>query len=186
MNYFRVFLVIAVFLLNIFSAAKVFALENSPSVASSSALVSTYELFWPITAGRTMNDSSYWIKGLKESLRGLIIFGDLKKASYNLELSDKRMVEAEKLFIDIKNYQNGKKTLDEAKLKRDQALKLLMDADKSKKPIGNTVLRFKSSLDRQKILLESIRPKVPQEHQESIDQGIEAIDVHMSSIQESF
>ena len=119
-------------------------------------------------------------------MRGFFIFGDLKKASYNIELSDKRIVEAEKLFIDIKDYSNGKKTLEEANLKREQALRLLSAAYNSKKPIDSSVERVKSSLERQKVLLESIKVKVPQDQQENISQGIEAINKHISSIQDSF
>lgn len=185
MNIFKSLLILAIFLLNIFSVVKVLAQESQVS-ASPSAAVSSYELFWPITAGRTMGDSLYWVKELKESLRGLFIFGDLKKAGYNIELSDKRIVEAEKLFIDIKDYSNGKKTLEEAKLKREQALKLLNDAHNNKKPVESTVEHLKSSLESQKVLLESVKSKVPQEQQENINQGIEAINAHISSVQDSF
>lgn len=64
--------------------------------------VSSYELFWPISAGRVMGDPLYFVKTLKENIQGLIIFGAPKKAEYAVLLSTKRLVEAEKLINDGK------------------------------------------------------------------------------------
>lgn len=179
-----VFLTFLIFLSAFFNI-NVFA-QESTSAASPSAAVTSYELFWPITAGRTMGDSFYWLKQLKESIRGFFIFGDLRKATYNLELSNKRVVESEKLYLETKDYFNGKKTLEEAKLKRDQAVKLLIDAYKSKKPVNTLMDQFKSNLEKQKILLDLVKLKVVEQQKVEIEQEIEFIKTDLDTIQSSF
>jgi hypothetical protein len=73
--------------------------------------VSSFELFWPVSAGKTMGDSLYSLKILKEQVRGVLIFGAAQKSDYLVFLSTKRVVEAEKLLSDGKN-DLATKTLD--------------------------------------------------------------------------
>ena len=65
--------------------------------------ISSFELFWPISAGKTMGDSLYFLKSFKETFRGWLIFGKVQKAEYSLQLATKRIVEAEKLINLDKN-----------------------------------------------------------------------------------
>lgn len=67
--------------------------------------ISSFEMFWPVVAGRTKGDSVYFLKTLKEKVRGLLIFGKAQKADYLVFLSVKRVVESEKLLM------SGKKDL---------------------------------------------------------------------------
>lgn len=60
--------------------------------------VNSYELFWPIVAGKTMADKVYFLKIFKENLRGFTIGGPAQKADYLVLLVIKRVVEAEKLI----------------------------------------------------------------------------------------
>lgn len=75
--------------------------------------INSFELFWPVVAGKTTGDSFYSLKILKEKIRGFFIFGRPEKADYNVFLLVKRSVEAEKLLgegkVDLAN-----KTLDRA------------------------------------------------------------------------
>lgn len=64
--------------------------------------VNSFDLFWPVVAGKTRGDSLYFAKKLKENLRGLFIFGAPEKADYMAFLATKRIVEAEKLMNDNK------------------------------------------------------------------------------------
>jgi len=64
--------------------------------------LNSFELFWPISAGKTVDDPIYWIKNLKEKIRGFLIFGDREKADYYTLLTVKRIVEAEKLIKENK------------------------------------------------------------------------------------
>jgi len=66
--------------------------------SSKSMEVNSFELFWPVVAGKTKGDSLYGLKLFKEKLRGFLIFGEPQKANYNAFLATKRLVEAEKLI----------------------------------------------------------------------------------------
>lgn len=59
--------------------------------------VNSFEIFWPLVAGRTKGDKFYTLKTFKEKVRGLLIFGKPQKADYSLFLVTKRLLEVEKL-----------------------------------------------------------------------------------------
>lgn len=106
----------------------------SPEAASGSmtdehmADVNSFELFWPLVAGRTRGDSLYFLKTLKENVRGMIIFGKPEKANYSLLLATKRTLEVEKLLAENKN-DAAMATLDEAKMQLDNAEKAITDSN---------------------------------------------------------
>ena len=70
----------------------------SPAPATSSATVNRFELFWPLTAGKTSDQSFYFLKKLKEDVRGFFIFGTAQKADYQVLLATKRLLEADQLL----------------------------------------------------------------------------------------
>lgn len=71
---------------------------------SVSATVNSYELFYPMVAGKTVADGFvYKLKILKENIRGSLIFGPTQKANYNVYLATKRLLEAEKLLVEKKD-----------------------------------------------------------------------------------
>lgn len=65
--------------------------------------INSYELFWPMVAGKTEGDPLYFLKRLKETVRGWFIFGAVQKADYAVFLGTKRVLEAEKLLKEGKN-----------------------------------------------------------------------------------
>lgn len=74
--------------------------------ASPSAIpekVDSYNLFWPLSAGKTESDSLYALKLFKETVEGWFVFGDSKKVDYAILLGTKRVLEAEKLLMEGKN-----------------------------------------------------------------------------------
>ena len=85
-------------------------MEESETVTE----VDSFELFWPIVAGKTRGDSLYFLKKLKENVRGWLIFGDAKDAEYEVFLATKRVVEAEAL---IKNdeHELARETIEDAR-----------------------------------------------------------------------
>ena len=90
-----------IFLLGVISP--VIAQDSEVVEATSEAEeINSFELFWPVVAGKTMGDSLYGLKNLKEKVRGWFIFGSAKKADYQISLATKRVVEAEKLLNDGK------------------------------------------------------------------------------------
>ncbi len=78
--------------------------DELPTVgATESASINTFEVFWPLTAGKTLGESFYFLKTLKEDLRGILIFGKPEKGEYLVFRSTKRILEAENLLGREKN-----------------------------------------------------------------------------------
>ena len=93
-------------------------------------VVNSFELFWPMSAGKTMQSKVYFLKSLKEEVRGLLIFGSAQKADYRIFLSIKRMLEAESLMkANVSDLAN--KTLDAASKNLDKANSNLTNARNS-------------------------------------------------------
>lgn len=92
--------------------------------------VSSFELFWPMVAGKTMQSKLYFLKTLKEKIRGVFIFGSAQKADYDIFIGIKRMLESEVLvkaqLTDLAN-----KTLDSAASDFDKANSALTNAKNS-------------------------------------------------------
>ncbi|MFH1407530.1 MAG: DUF5667 domain-containing protein [Patescibacteria group bacterium] len=96
-----IFLLVGVVLLASFTKFVSAEAVTTP-VSTPPSEVSSFEIFWPIVAGRTMGDSLYFLKSLKEGLRGVLIFGQAQKADYSVFLTTKRIVEIEKLILEGK------------------------------------------------------------------------------------
>lgn len=88
-----------------------FALISWPGIAFSHERdevvieeVNSFELFWPMVAGKTVDDGFiYNLKLFKERVRGWFIFGATQKADYQVFLGTKRVLEAEKLLAEEKD-----------------------------------------------------------------------------------
>lgn len=104
------------------SQISVSAQDSTLSATLSAKLKSggSYELFWPLTAGKTADDFFYRPKIWKEEIQDLFIFNEEKKADYEVILATKRILEAEKLIQ--KNDENlAVKTLEKAIIKLSSA-----------------------------------------------------------------
>lgn len=176
----RIFLSAAFIFL--FSSSTVFAqVENVVPVPTQVAFpVNSFELFWPVSPGRVMGDKLYSLKLFKESLREVFIFNDLKKAEYNITLSEKRTVEAEKLFLENKDTINGENTLSEAQKKRETALNLVMES--RSKNTSDVKSRMINSFKNQKLLLESIATKVSEDQKSAFAENIKEINTILDRI----
>ena len=75
--------------------------------------INSYELFWPLVAGKTSNESLYFLKRFKEKIRGALIFGNAQKAEYESMLATKRLLEVEKLLGEG-NEDEARDTLEQA------------------------------------------------------------------------
>ncbi len=75
--------------------------------------VNSFEMFWPLVAGKTVESKLYSLKLLKEKVRGALIFGKAQKADYQIFLGIKRMLEAE-VLIKANKSDLANKTLDKA------------------------------------------------------------------------
>lgn len=177
-------LVIVLFL--VISPSVVLAQKNvavSPSPSPTITPFDSYKLFWPISAGKVMGDSLYFLKSLKENLREIFIFSDFKKADYNITLSEKRVVEGEKLFLANKDYNNGKKTLEAAQQKREKALNLINKAKEKGRYVVDLQNRMVSSLEHQRALLSYISTQIPTDQQKEISENISQLNSLLAKLQ---
>lgn len=116
----------------------------------------SYELFWPIVAGRTQGDSLYPLKLLKEKLRGVLIFSDIKKAEYFLFLSEKRLVEFENLIKEKKDMTNAGKTLEELKINHSKVVDFFKKAEDRGVTVADNGQRIKKSFGNQVLVLKGL------------------------------
>lgn len=151
--------------------------------ATVGAKVNSYELFFPITAGKVMGESWYFLKSFKEGLRELLIFSDLKKADYSITMSEKRLVEAEKLYLDKKDFVNGKKSLAASQKRREQALGFVNKISKDDSGLPNLKNRFVSSLEKQRALLQYIITQVSKEEGSTIDENLSQLNTILAKLQ---
>lgn len=137
-------LIVAIFVLLslVLTPALVAAQENA---TASSSPKSSFELFWPLSAGTTIDSSWYFLKIFKENLRGMFIFGAAQKANYAVMLAIKRVLEAEKL-----NSLNKKELVDRT---LDKALEQFEMAQKDIEEASS-----KNSLDRDSV--NTIKPRL--------------------------
>lgn len=122
--------------------------------------VNSYELFWPIVAGRVQGDSMYSLKILKEKVRGRLIFSNLRKAEYNTVLSEKRLLEFEKLAITNKDFKNSAKTLETLKKTQEQVVNQLGQAKKEGLDVSLSSQTIAEAFDKEASLLQSILSKI--------------------------
>lgn len=141
--------------------------------------VSSYEMFWPIVAGKTKGDSLYSLKLLKEKIRGFFIFGSFKKAEYNITLSEKRTVEAEKL-LNEGDFENAEETFDLLMKKREKALEYIEKATKSGIDTASLKNRMLSSLEKQTLLFTDILKDISESGKVLIEKDLG----HIASVSE--
>ncbi len=152
--------------------------QEQPSVVK----VSSSELFWPITAGTVMGETLYSLKSLKENLRGLIIFGNVKKADYLITLSEKRLVEAEKLFVEKKDYSNGRKSLEESQLKAQEFVNAIEKSEALGEYVVEVKLRVVRSLEKQKALSSYLVTQVPDDQKEIVKKNLVELDTILAKM----
>lgn len=116
-----------IFLFSLFLPAFSLAQEESPSPTP--IPTTSYEIFYPIVAGKVRGDSLYFLKILREKIVDLLIFSPIKKADYHLILSKKRLVETEKLISDGKTT-NAEKTIEKSVEEFRKALEITNKATK--------------------------------------------------------
>lgn len=108
---------ILVFLLLVLSG-----LSFTKNVYGQGTEVNSFELFWPIAAGKTVEDPIFFLKNLKEKVRGFLVFSPVKKANYAVFIGTKRVLEAEKLINEGKK-DSAEKTFKLASSQFDKAQK---------------------------------------------------------------
>jgi len=137
--------IICAFVLTL-SSVSVLAQEDNQTNES----VNSFELFWPVVAGKSKGDTLYSLKLFKEKVRGFLIFGKPQKADYSLFLTTKRVLEAEKLS------KEGKK--DYSVQTFDMALSQLAVVEKSIEDSGDNM---KSTVDDLNLKFDNLEVFLP-------------------------
>lgn len=159
-----------------------FAASPSPKATQKPIEVNSFEMFWPIVAGKVQGDPLYNLKRFKENARGFLIFNNLKKAEYNAILSQKRLLEFEKLILVNKDYNNAKSTLDTY----NQTLKLITEQLQNSKEEGQDVTLVSQNtltiFEKEYSLLQSILSKVDETQKDAIVEVIKNLTSISSSL----
>lgn len=156
------FLVI-LFILFLFSGT-VIASEGDSTISAKLKSGGSYELFWPLTAGKTVDEPLYFLKLWKENIQGMLIFNTAKKADYEVMLATKRILEAEKLFKD------GKKDLAIQSLEKASSMLIFANLQFSTSTKdGNDLRLVKINLKNQLSNLETFLPILAFDQQSNIN-----------------
>lgn len=97
--------------------------------------VNSFEVFWPLVAGKTQDEPFYFLKRWKENVRGFLIFGTPQKVDYSVLLATKRVLEVEKLMKE-KKFDVAKNALESAQTQLDKAEKNIDAAKSSGQSLG--------------------------------------------------
>lgn len=144
------------------------AVEVATPTPTPPAEVNSFELFWPMVAGRTVEDPLFLLKRLKENLRGWIIFSPSKKADYSVFLVTKRVLEAEKL-INQSRKDASQKTLTLAQGELSAGDKNLTKALESKEVSGDVRSSMVNRLNNLETFLKWFIPKSGEEYKNSLE-----------------
>lgn len=151
------------------------AVSASPSpTPTPQAAVNSFELFWPMAPGKTMTDSLYSLKILKEKISGFFIFGVPEKADYRLFQATKRALEAEKLLADG-NQDLARKTLDDMNSSLNQGYDLWQSAKDKGAGTGSVKDSIAAKLSKLEAFYKYMAGKNQGEVKSKLDQATEKI-----------
>lgn len=172
--------VIFLLLFDLLMISPILAQEN-PATTSSEP-VNSYVLFWPLSAGKVMGEPLYFLKGLKESFRGLFIFAQNKKIEYDLMLSEKRVLEAEKLYSIKNDLENGRETLERAQDLREKTLARFKSIKQSRKSLGGLPDKITKSFEKQQQLLNYLITKVSDQAKSDIENNLSKLNAALEEL----
>lgn len=152
---------------------------QSPTPSPQTEAVDVYALFWPITPGQTVADGTFFLKQLKESFSGFFKQGNIAKSLYQLELSEKRLIEANKL-LETKDFTNAKKSLELNKSFRNEALRLKKKAIEEKQDVNELTLKLVKSLENQQKAIAYIASLFPEDLHAEIEKTANELTLQIS------
>ncbi len=144
-----------------------------------SGSVDVASIFWPIVPGTTVADGTFFLKQIKEAFTGMMKFGNIDKAFYHVELSEKRIVEANKL-IENQDYDNALKSLGMSEEQRQTAINLKKKAAEAQEDTLELVNKMVASFEKQKQVLEYFSVAMPADQKAQVDEDIKNIDLQIS------
>lgn len=146
---------------------------------TSSGSVDVASLFWPIVPGTTVADGTFFLKQIKEAFSGMMKFNNIDKAEYNVELSEKRIVEANKLIAE-KDFGNALKSLEMSAGKREEAIELKRKSLEAGDDVLELVNRMVPSFEKQKQVLQYFSVAMPADQKTVVDEQLKNIDLQIS------
>ena len=139
------------------------------------AEANSYELFWPVVAGRVKGDSLYPFKLLKEKVRVFLIFDSGAKAEHFSFLSTKRLVEFEKLALVDKDFSHVPETLSAYLDAQEKSVFYLEKAAGEGQNVSKIRDGLRVTLEKQILLLETISAKVDKSHKNLVQEVISKV-----------
>ncbi|MDO8503252.1 MAG: DUF5667 domain-containing protein [bacterium] len=149
--------------------------EQPKESTSASQPTSSFELFWPIVAGRVPGDPLYTLKRLRETISEKLKFSEIRKADYRLTLSKKRLVETEKL-LEQKAYANAEKSIKDSVAELKNAIDLAKTAEQKGKATQGLFNALSDNGQRELIFLSSLIDRIPTENQGAFKEALAQID----------
>lgn len=135
--------------------------------------MTTYEMFWPVVAGKVPGDRFYQLKVWRDKVVGYLFFSKLKKSEYLKRLANKRLVEAEKL-LEFQRESYFSTTIKESKEYLEKGVDLLFQS-----PVSESQLWLKSEyakdLQKHLIVLERMKDEAGKGMKGIIEESIEAV-----------
>lgn len=148
-----------------------FAQENMESSSSIPTPIvnNSYTFFWPVVAGKTIDDKLFFLKELKEKFTGMFIFGEAEKVDYAVQLSTKRILEAEKLLKENKE-SFAMETLEKAEAQLSSAVDALNSVKEKSKSNPNTMVNIKKQVENLDEFLPNLKLNTGEGIQAKIDE----------------
>lgn len=138
------------------------------------ASMTTYELFWPIVAGKVPGDRFYQLKAWRDKLVGYLFFSKVKKSEYLKRLANKRLVEAVRL-LELQRYSFFPETIQIAGDNLEKGAALLFSAEQSSETAWLKE-EYRKDLRKHLIVLERMKDQAKEEHRGTIETGIQKIE----------
>jgi len=132
--------------------------------------MTTYEMFWPVVAGKVPGDRFYSLKVWRDNFLGYLYVSPLKKSEYFKQLANKRLLEAEKL-LEIGRTSYFSQTLQQSSDYLEKGLNLLFSAPESQSQFW---LRGEYEKDLQKhlVVLERMKEKGEENQKAVVEESI--------------
>lgn len=140
--------------------AKTVVKQSAVPSSTPTPVVSSFDLFWPMVAGKTVQSKLYFLKTLKEEIRGFFIFGSAQKVDYRIFLAIKRTLEAEVLIKGNLSTQ-ANATLDAAISNLEKANSALINAKNSSDIDQSTKDEINTRVSNLKKLVTSMKANYP-------------------------
>lgn len=136
--------------------------------------MTTYELFWPITAGKVPGDKFYNLKVWRDKLMGYLFFNPVKKSEYLKQLANKRLLEAEKL-VELDRQQFLQETLEKSIKYMKDGLEILSSAEQTSESAWLED-EYAKDLKKHLIVLGRMEEKAKESQKSIIEDNIKNID----------